>query len=402
MSAQRQTSDPLVSTRPGNAARSEAAKTVLIYRDELLPTSETFIQTQAAGLQRYRARYVGVVRSSPSLPNLEDAVLAIPPAHPSFKTLRIGFYYKTGFAPRFYREIAASGPSLIHAHFAASGQNALRLARRLGVPLIVTLHGYDVTVARDYRAFLGQLWKDASAFICVSDAIRQKALEVGFPEDKLRVLYNGISLVPSPPTYKEPGMILFVGRLVEKKGCSYLLRAMRAVAEKCPEARLILIGDGPLLAELKKEANELRVPCDFLGSQPKHIVRRYQERASIACVPSVTASNGDSEGLPTVVLEAMRVGAMVVATNHSGIPEAVVDRSTGLLVPEKSSDALAEALIEAIQNEDLRKHCVRQSLVSLEARFDAVKQAALLEQIYDEVIHAHRSDLSRRGALRTG
>jgi glycosyltransferase involved in cell wall biosynthesis len=391
MSAHLKFSGSDLSSHIHKVPQAEASRTVLIYRDELLPTSETFIQTQTARLRRYRPRYAGVLRSSPSLPNLEDAFLAIRHTRPSFKALRTRLYYRTGFAPRFYREIAAACPDLIHAHFAHSGQNALRLTKRLGLPLVVTLHGHDVTVECDYRAAFGRLWKEASAFICVSEFIRQKALEAGFPSDKLRVLYNGIRLDHAAPIPKTSGMILFVGRLVEKKGCSDLLRAMPAVVQQYPQAHLVVIGDGPLLTGLKREAHDLGIPCEFLGSQPKHIVRGYQERASVACVPSVTARNGDSEGLPTVVLEAMSVGSVVVATKHSGIPEAITDRVTGLLVPEKSPDALAEALIAAMQDEALRARCIAQGFTILEEKFDARKQSAQLEQIYDEIVHAYRS-----------
>ena len=361
-------------------------KTVLIYKDELLPMSETFIQTQASALRRYKPQYVGVFRSKKSLDVPNSPIIAVPSSGRFDYLLRI-LYYQTGLAPHFFRALRKVNPDVIHAHFAWSGKNAVRLAQVLNRPLVVTLHGHDVTVKRDFPSEYSNLWRVASVYICVSGSIRDKAIEAGFPPNKLRVLHNGIEPDPVTDTVldKDPNLIVFVGRLVEKKGCIYLLRAMSVVKKTCPDARLVMIGDGPLRSALMAEAESQGIPCSFLGTQPSEIVRNYQKKAAIVCVPSVTAENGDSEGLPTVILEAMTAGTTVGASKHAGAPEAIKDGETGLLVSERNADELAAALIRALQDPELRNHLGEKGQAIVRERFDVRKLAMSLEDIYDEV-----------------
>jgi len=362
-------------------------KTVLIYKDELLPISETFIQAQVSALKRYRAQYVGVFRSKQSLSILDDAIIAVPRASEQIERICRAVYYRTGLAPGFFKAVRETQPSVIHAHFAPSGKNALRLAKVLNVPLIVTLHGYDVTAKQDYRRLYSELWGNASTFLCVSEFIRTKAIEAGFPPHKLRVLYNGIDTETFAYTNREreTNLILFVGRLVEKKGCAYLLRSMVKVKESCPSAHLVVIGDGPQRSQLQSEAEALGVPCEFLGGRPLEFVRSYQRKASIVCVPSVTAQDGDSEGLPTVILEAMAAGATVVGTWHAGIPEVIDNGRTGLLAPERDPELLATALIRALKDSDFRAKCQGVGQELIRDKFDIRRQAMALEDIYDEI-----------------
>jgi colanic acid/amylovoran biosynthesis glycosyltransferase len=347
--------------------------------------SETFIITQASALTRYKPQYVGVFRAKKSLDIPGKPIIALPSTG-QFEPVRI-FYYQTGFAPRFFRDLRQVNPDVIHAHFASCGKNAVRLAEVLKRPLVVTLHGHDVMMKRDYRREYSKLWKVASIFVCVSKNIRAKALEDGFPPEKLRLLHNGIEPAPisDPIPEKDNNLILFVGRFVEKKGCIYLLQAMSKVKEVFPSARLVMIGDGPLRPELEAEAAAKNLPCTFLGAQPPEVVRQYQRRAGIACIPSVTAENGDSEALPTVILEALTVGTTVVSSTHGGATEAVVDGETGLLVSERNAEELADALIRALQDSELRARMREKGLALVRDRFNVRKLAVGLEDIYDEV-----------------
>lgn len=145
-----------------------------------------------------------------------------------------------------------------------------------------------------------RLFEQASVFICVSEFIRQKAIEAGFPKSKLRVHYIGVdrALFSAGTQVNREDLVLFVGRLVEKKGCEYLIQAMDLVQKKCTPVRLAIIGDGPLRQSLESLARDKGVVCQFLGSQPTHVIREWLGRARVFCVPSVTANNGASEGLP--------------------------------------------------------------------------------------------------------
>lgn len=362
-------------------------KTVLIYRDELLPISETFVQAQASSLSRYKAQFVGVSRARESLTLPGDVIVALPNSSKGTHTLRRRLYYRTGFAPGFDRALRAAEASLIHAHFAPSGRNAARLAKQLDVPLVVTLHGHDVTTRQNYKRLYNDLWRRASLFICVSEFIRRQAITAGFPAGKLRVHHIGIDRdLFSPATdAKVDGLVLFVGRLVEKKGCTFLLRAMGMIKDSCPSSHLIVIGDGPLRSELEGEALSLKIRCTFLGSRPRDVVRKYLNRATVVCVPSITATNGDSEGLPTIIMEAMAGRTAVVSTEHAGIPEIVESGRTGMLVAERSPRFLADALECTLRDTAFRQACVEAGSEVVRELFDLKRQTQRLEELYDEV-----------------
>ena len=262
------------------------------------------------------------------------------------------------------------------------------LARALSVPLVVTLHGADVTVRGSQPDRYKRLGEEASLFLCVSKFIRDRALEAGFPSQKLLVHCIGIDrdLFSPSPEPEASQDVLFVGRLVEKKGCEYLLRAMRLVQQAHPQCELTIIGDGPLRPSLEALATELKLRCQFRGTQPAARVRESLRRARIACAPSVTAADGNSEGLPTVVGEALAMGVPVVATRHAGIPEIVIPHVTGLLAPERDPTALADALCLLLADNDLWQRLHRSAPRHIEQYFDLQWQTVLLENIYTRTI----------------
>ena len=337
-------------------------QTVLIYRNQLLPLSETFIQAQAGALRRYRPILAGMQRAERSLPVGEDAILAVPD-QTRFRDPRKKAYRLLGIAPEFYAKALLTDAALVHAHFAPDGTEAMYLADRLRLPLAVTLHGFDVTMtdAAHRKSLLGRLylyrrqrlWERASLFICVSDFIHKKALAAGFPGTKLRTHYIGVDRSRFKPSDGQRGKdnVVFVGRLVEKKGCEFLIRAMREVQGRRPGVELIVVGDGPLRAELQGLAGRLGVAARFLGPQTSHEVLACLRKATVAAVPSVEARNGDSEGLPIILLEAASVGLPVVGFRHAGIPEGICDGVTGLLVAERDVEGLAKGLLRV---EDFR------------------------------------------------
>jgi glycosyltransferase involved in cell wall biosynthesis len=151
--------------------------------------------------------------------------------------------------------------------------------------------------------------------------------------------------------------------------------------------RLVLIGDGPLKTKLQDFAAEQKVPVEFPGFISSKEVKQWLNRAAIAAVPSVTASDGDSEGLPTIVIEAQAMGVPVVGTIHSGIPEGIQDNRTGYLVPERDIVALAKALrllLEDTQKRTQFGHAARQFILD---QFSMDIQVKGLEDIYTDAIH---------------
>jgi glycosyltransferase involved in cell wall biosynthesis len=334
---------------------------------------------------RYRAVVAGVEDKGHARPELRDALIVEP------EGLRLKLL---GSAPRLLARLREARPALVHAHFATDGLLALPLAEALGVPLVTTLHGFDVTRSRAallrsgrpgwmrYALLGGRLRAHGALFVAVSDAIRRRALASGFPAERTVTLLNGVDLARFQAGTPEPGLILHVGRLVEKKGTALLLRAFAEVARRLPEARLVVVGDGPLRARLERQAGE-RV--EFTGALPPDEVARWMGRAWGLAAPSVTAADGDSEGLPTVVFEAAAASLPVVASDHSGLPEAVADGETGFVVPEGDVAALAGRLETLLASADLRARMAVAARKRAEERFDSGRQTAALEDLYDRV-----------------
>jgi colanic acid/amylovoran biosynthesis glycosyltransferase len=364
--------------------------TALIFRERLLAPSETFIVEQALALRRYHPVLVGLRRTQPSLRyGLPNILLS--GGSGTLDKIAARIYSYVPVAPRFHRRLRAANPSILHAHFATDGVQALPIAKTLGLPLIVSLHGYDVTPSdeqlresrsgRHYLSHREQLFADASAFLCVSQSIRESALRAGFPEHKLHVHYTGVDCERFRPVNarRDPKLILFVGRLAEVKGCEYALRAMALVQQEDPKAHIDIIGDGPLRSELEALAKRLGVRARFRGVQDSHEVQRSMSRARILCNPSVTA-----EGFGMVFAEAQAVGTPVVSSMHSAIPEAVSHGQTGLLCPERMPGPLAAAILTFLKDDIFWARTSEQAAAWVRQHFDIAKQTIKLERIYDE------------------
>jgi colanic acid/amylovoran biosynthesis glycosyltransferase len=398
---------------PRTLTLSESRRPVLIFRSDLLSVSETFILAQANALRRFEPRFVGLRRVHPSLRIPDDAIVAADGDNLLQKCAR-GLYKRAGIGPRFHKKVQESGAHLIHAHFAVDGVLALPLAKRLKVPLIVTLHGYDVTISdtecsksqtgRLYLRRRRMLWQQVALFLCVSDFIQAKALEAGFPECKLRRHHIGVD----PREFRrtdEPqdlASVLFVGRLVEKKGCDVLIQAMDIVQRELPDAVLTIIGDGPMRESLDKLAASLGVKCRFLGRASSEQIKQTLQRSTIVCVPSRTAANGDSEGLPIVLLEAQAMGVPVVSSFHAGISEAVIHGETGLLAPEGDYHALAQHLLLLLRREDLRVLYGSRGIQWVRRAFDIERQTRRLEDIYEEILAETTEALDSRSSFSGG
>ena len=361
---------------------------VLIFKETLLPPSETFILAQMGALTRFSPYLVGLELVKRGLP-LDKPPLLLSRRASTTADLRAKVYRRTGFAPVFHRGLRNLRPELIHAHFASGGKTLLPLHKALRLPLIVTLHGgSDVPIQKPQMGTYRELAKRADLFLCVSDFIRRQAIDAGYPPDKLLVHYIGIdrSLFFPPVTAADNDSVLFVGRLVEMKGCEYLLRAMQKVQTIRPSTELNIIGDGPLRSSLERLAAELRVRCKFMGVQSATTIRQLLQKSRLFSLPSVTTADGHVEGLGIVLIEAQAMGVPVVSTLHAGIPEAVADGLTGTLVPERDSDMLAVAILRLLEDRGLwqRFHLATQG--HIDRQFDLRKQTALLEDIYAEQI----------------
>lgn len=371
---------------------------VVIYRHNLFKVSEPFIAQQAGRLRRFRPIYLGRFRFGAVPAGAESLVLMDLPGPGRVPRLLSQVLARD---PRAYlRLLAGHRPALIHAHFGVEGVYALPLARRLGVPLITTFHGFDATLSTgallcspvwaNYPLFRKRLAREGDLFLCASSFLRGRLLAMGFPEERTRVHYIGVDprAIPARETGAEHPWILHVARLVEVKGTEYLIRAFARVARAVPDAELIIIGDGPLRRRLRALARSLGVDgrVRFLGAQPHAGVLEWLHRAAMLVLPSVRTRTGRMEGLGMVLLEAAAAGVPVIGTRHGGIPEVVRDGETGYLVPERDIDALAGRIEELLRDRDGQRRMGRQARALVEARFDIQAQTEALEALYDEAL----------------
>ena len=161
---------------------------------------------------------------------------------------------------------------------------------------------------------------------------------------------------------------------------------MAQVQESIDEVELVLIGDGDLKTELTTLAAKLLRRYQFLGFQTQSAVKSWMDRSILLVVPSVTAATGDSEGLPTVVIEAQAMGLPVVASNHAGIPQAAIDGETGLLTAERDIAGLAACILRLFRDPELWERLSLNGKEHVEKNFNLDKQTKILESIYQSVL----------------
>lgn len=247
----------------------------------------------------------------------------------------------------------AQGVRVALAEYGFTGAMLGRACEALGIPLYVYFHGVDAsallreaTTRRRYRRMFSQV----AGVICVSRALARGLTDIGCPERLIHILPCGVDPGRFPQGAPEPGRVMALGRLVGKKAPHVTIRAFGAAAARIPEAHLDLVGDGPLRAQCDAVIAELGLAdrVTMHGTLDYADYVKLMRRASLFVQHSVTAPNGDTEGFPVSIMEAMSTGLPVVSTLHSGIPEGVDDGVTGLLVAEGDTAAMGTAMTELL------------------------------------------------------
>lgn len=372
---------------------------VLIFAERMLPSTQTFIPIQVDALKKFEPQYAGLIPAETNFA-LKQRPILLTKDRTLKSRMRRESYRWTGVAPAYHSRLKQVGAKLLHAHFAEGASSAVSISEALQIPLLFHLRGgaemmSDAELRKrafqlPYLLWRRRLWERASAILCVSNFIRDKALQAGFPAQKTRVHYTGIDMTrftPSdPPVEKDKNLVLYVGRLVAYKGADHLVQAMHIVRQTNPAARLVMIGEGALRASLEQLTSSLRLPCQFLGEQPWSVVRTWLERARVFCGPSLTLPDGMSEAFGNVFTEAQAMGVPVVAYRHGGIPETMLDGQTGLLADERDQKQLAANLSRYLSDDDFWARSRELGTRWVRDNFDVVKQTAKLEDLYFEII----------------
>jgi colanic acid/amylovoran biosynthesis glycosyltransferase len=296
---------------------------------------------------------------------------------------------------------------IVHAQFGPFGLYALKLLQvgAIDGALVTSFRGYDATT--DLHADPGgyaELFRRGRLFLPVSESVARKLVAAGCDPSKIHVLHSGIDCAKFKYTEPrrsvgQPTRMVSIGRLVEKKGLQY---ALEAVAQVITSGRAIvydIVGDGQLRSALERLIERLGIAKSvrLLGWKNHQEVVGILESSQVLIAPSVTAGDGDEEGIPNVVKEAMAMGLPVVSTQHAGIPELVTDGESGFLVPERSVDALAERIMYLCDHPEIWPQMSRAARRKVEAEFDIGRLSKDLVALYAALIKEHGEQAPKAG-----
>lgn len=282
---------------------------------------------------------------------------------------------------------------IVHHHHGYRAHDVEGVCKRLRLPLVISAHGHDVTAfAREWPVDFGNTFLIASAVIVPSTFLIPYVEALGTPRERITVIPSGVDLAwfqPSPLPNSDHPRALFAGRFVEKKGIDVLMRAWPKVLSQIPEARLHVLGFGPLEDLARSGGTSVRVELADPTRRAEQL-RDAIRGARVVVTPSRTAADGDAETLLLVNLEAQASGRPLVTTRHGGIPEYVAEGETALVVPENDADALAEALVRVLNDDQLairlasagpewaRRFSVDDCVGRVDALYDALLRGAAL------------------------
>jgi colanic acid/amylovoran biosynthesis glycosyltransferase len=290
------------------------------------------------------------------------------------------------------RALTESNAELLHIYFGHIAMLLRPLIRQWQKPSLVSFHGADVLVDMQkpaYRRATEEMLSLVRRVLVRSDSLRQAVIDLGCAPEKIEIQRAGIPLADFPFRERNiPGdgqwRLLQAGRLIEKKGLKTTLRAFARFRKEFPPARLTIAGEGPQLEELQSLARELQIgsAVDFAGFVSQEELRELFYSSQIFLHPSETGRDGNQEGVPNSMLEAMASGLPVFATRHGGIPEAVENNVSGILVNERDDCALGDALIDCAKDSARLVAMGRAASESVAKNFNQTEQTRRLEEIY--------------------
>jgi glycosyltransferase involved in cell wall biosynthesis len=293
------------------------------------------------------------------------------------------------------KELLVNKPDILHAHFGPMGVLLAPLAKDLDIPLIVTFYGYDISeIIRDdyWQTAYHKLAEVVSYVTVLSEEMKERALEVGFTEDQVKVVHLGTRV--DNITYHKPSYpitnFLSIGRLAEKKGHLDTLKAFKTVLDRCDHpVQLNIIGDGNLRIELEEfiRANNLQNHVQLLGRLPHSKVVEQLRKADAFVLNSKTASSGDKEGTPTVLVESQAAGLPCISTFHSGIPEIIPEENHRFLAKEGNVEQIILNMMNLLNaSEEEILEISKRGRERVEEAFDVTGEAEKFKKLYIKLI----------------
>ncbi|MGE4178436.1 MAG: glycosyltransferase [Limisphaerales bacterium] len=372
-------------------AHEEAGRPLEIF--SLYPPNDAHFQDV---ISRVRSRVTYVpgegLRAAGLWSALEGAAAEVPGFWGRLESARGANVREVYQAVWMAKRVVSGGIGHLHAHFGTTATTVARLAARLaGVPYTFTAHAKDIFHEDVDAGDLRRKMEDAAAVITVSDFnVETLRREHGLAAGKVRRVYNGIHL--DRFRYRDPGVrapkVIAVGRLIEKKGFPVLVEAMHRLRRQGVDAVCEIIGSGELEGALRRQVAELGLAdrVDLSGALPQGEVIRRVGSAAVFAAPCVVGRDGNADGMPTVLLEAMALGTPCVATDVTGIPEVVRSGETGWLVRQGDADGLAHALRELLRDGVLRSRLASEARALVESEFDIRRNAEVLRGVFREAV----------------
>lgn len=299
--------------------------------------------------------------------------------------LKIG---KKEFLQVFYlgRLIRKKGVRHLHAHFACLGATAaMIISRFLNIPFSFTVHAHDLFAEDD---FLEEKLKEAKFIIAISDYNRNYLLGrfADIPAEKIKVIHCGVDVEKFKPVDSRGGGVIKIlsgGRLIEKKGFGYLIKACKLLIERGVKFRCEIFGQGPLKDSLANEVRELGLEgaVHFTGAVTREELGQLLVESDIFVLPSIITDDGDRDGIPVVLMEAMSCGKAVISTDISGIPELISSGRDGILVAQKSEIELVKAILNLIEDKELRQRLEAKAREKVIEKFNLTKNVKIVAEI---------------------
>jgi len=279
-----------------------------------------------------------------------------------------------------------------HSHLFLTTYSAVKTAKKLGIPSIVTIHG--VLAKRDivtnflqysyFYTLASQIFHNNTITICLTRSDAEQIANFGCPHEKIRVVPNPVDTELFKPLFviEEDNLVVWVGRFVLEKGLKYLIEAARIVVSSNKNAKFLLVGKGPLRQSLNYLIRTLNLDdcVSIIGPIEREKIPKILARASIFAFPSI------KEGMPKAILEAMSAGKAIVASNISGLSEIIENDFNGVLVQPRNANALASKIITLLEDKPVRNRLGRNARETVLKRFTWKRVLNQLDGVYKEAV----------------
>jgi len=371
---------------------------VASYCATFLKPEMLHIYRQIAGLERVRPLVIAQKRENAErFPFQPVYIVPKPPTHEFrrfwFRKLRdMPWQISRMELGALTRLLDRTGARLLHVYFGHIAVHLLPLIRTWPRPTIVSFHGADGLVDMHkpaYRDATRQMLEAVKIVLVRSESLQRAVTNLGCDEEKIAIQRAGVPLDQLP--FRERNFsntadwrLFQACRLIEKKGVPVTLRVFANFLREHPNAKLTIAGEGPLLGQLQQLARELKIDhrVSFPGFVSQDDLREIYYGSHLFLQPSQTGPDGNQEGVPNSMLEAMATGLPVFATRHGGIPEAIEDGKSGVLVAEGDVEGLTRDLLSTVQDPHLLAHLARNGAESVREKFDLRVQTRRLEDVY--------------------